>query len=548
MSLKTILLRTINQRNKFVYLSATAVKLTQEQNQQQGKDRGHHRNSRNIASGFIGAVILKSLISEKAEDEKECKSFEAGQKRDDLPTYRAEEVFKHDSKESFWVIYKNGVYDVTSFLPSHPGGDQILNAGGLSIEPFWNVYGMHKTYEIYKLLESYRIGNLHEDDIVDHADEELWVKEPFRDKRLIVKTSKPFNAEIPAKMQIAHFDTPNELFYVRQHMPVPDLDAEQHRLQIIIKNGSTRTLDFSLQQLQMFPKASVRAALMCAGNRRSEMNEVKQVRGISWQGGAISNALWEGVLLRDVLLYCGVDPQDTEGKHVILTGSDTDATGVQFSTSIPLWLALNPNGRVLLATHMNGAPLPPDHGRPLRALVPGAPAVRSVKWLESITISEDESPSHWHQKDYRSFNASKTWETADFASAPPIYSLPVTSAICDPANGDTVKVEDGCIEVRGYAYSGGGAQIVRVDVSADGGRSWQQAERLQADAAPPHQHYAWTLWTARVPVALGQPEVELWAKATDSNFNTQPEKFEDIWNIRGLLSNAYHKIKVHISH
>ncbi|CAH0592740.1 unnamed protein product [Chrysodeixis includens] len=549
MSLKTILLRTINQRNKFVNVAATAVRLTQEQNQYQGEDGRHQNYRRNVATVLLGSVFLKTVLTENAKDEKEHKSFEAGQKRDDLPTFRAEEVCKHDNKDSFWVIYKSGVYDVTSFLPSHPGGEQILNAGGLSIEPFWNVYGMHKTQDIYKLLESYRIGNLHEDDIVDHTDEELWVKEPFRDKRLIVKTSKPFNAEIPAKMQIAYFDTPNELFYVRQHMPVPDLDAEQHRLQVIIKDGRTRTLDFSLKQLQMFPKGSVRAALMCAGNRRSEMNEqVKPVRGISWQGGAISNALWEGVFLRDVLLYCGVDASDTKGKHVIFTGSDTDATGVQFSTSIPLSQALNPNGRIVLATHMNGAPLPPDHGRPLRVVVPGAPAVRSVKWLESITISEDESPSHWHQKDYRSFNASKTWETADFASAPPIYSLPVTSAICDPANGDTVKVKDGCIEVRGYAYSGGGAKILRVDVSPDGGATWLQAERLQADDAPPQQHYAWTLWTALVPVPDGQTEIELWAKATDSNFNTQPEKFEDIWNIRGVLSNAYHKIKVHISH
>ncbi|KAH9635140.1 hypothetical protein HF086_000861 [Spodoptera exigua] len=490
-------------------------------------------------------------------------------------------------RKSFWVTYKNGVYDVTSFLPSHPGGDQIMNAGGYSIEPFWNVYGMHKTKEIYALLESYRIGNLHEDDMVDLSDEELWVKEPIRDKRLIVKTSKPFNAEIPAKLQVAHFDTPNELFYVRQHMPVPELDSSEHRVRVTIKNGQTVTREFSLQQLDKFPRTAVRAALMCAGNRRSEMNElvrpfsgilhpglfaknlsvdnnamypiinrydnnlrfyfilnpkqVKPVKGISWQGGAISNAVWEGVLLIDVLKACGLDDTSTAGKHVIFTGSDIDATGVNFSTSIPLEQALNPKNRILLATHMNGAVLPPDHGYPLRVIVPGAPAVRSVKWLESITISKDESSSHWHQKDYRSFNASKTWETADFASAPPIYSLPVTSAICDPAHGDTVTAKNGVVEIRGYAYSGGGAKILRVDISPDCGKTWVQAEEMQSDDAPPQQHYAWTLWTARIPL-------ELWAKATDSNFNTQPERFNDIWNIRGVLSNAYHRIKVQIKH
>ncbi|KAF9420362.1 hypothetical protein HW555_003423 [Spodoptera exigua] len=553
MSLKNILLRTINQKNKYINLAATAVKINQEQYNHRDQNNKYKKT---VATALFSSVLIGTVLAEKSKNNKkelkennEENTCGAGEKRPDLPTYRAEEISKHNSKKSFWVTYKNGVYDVTSFLPSHPGGDQIMNAGGYSIEPFWNVYGMHKTKEIYALLESYRIGNLHEDDMVDLSDEELWVKEPIRDKRLIVKTSKPFNAEIPAKLQVAHFDTPNELFYVRQHMPVPELDSSEHRVRVTIKNGQTVTREFSLQQLDQFPRTAVRAALMCAGNRRSEMNEqVKPVKGISWQGGAISNAVWEGVLLIDVLKACGLEDTSTAGKHVIFTGSDIDATGVNFSTSIPLEQALNPKNRILLATHMNGAVLPPDHGYPLRVIVPGAPAVRSVKWLESITISKDESSSHWHQKDYRSFNASKTWETADFASAPPIYSLPVTSAICDPAHGDTVTAKNGVVEIRGYAYSGGGAKILRVDISPDCGKTWVQAEEMQSDDAPPQQHYAWTLWTARIPVSKGQKELELWAKATDSNFNTQPERFNDIWNIRGVLSNAYHRIKVQIKH
>lgn len=332
MSLKNILLRTIHQKNKFVNVAATAVKLTnQEQHEYKEQRRNDSNYRRIVGSALFSSVLVGTVFAEKShkkgnKNKDGDTKVEAGERRPDLPTFRAEEVSKHDNEKSFWVTYKNGVYDVTSFLPSHPGGEQIMNAAGLSIEPFWNVYGMHKTQEVYALLESYRIGNLHEDDIVDHTDEELWVKEPHRDKRLIVKTNKPFNAEIPAKLQIAHFDTPNELFYVRQHMPVPDLDAGQHSVRVIIRDGSTRVKEFSLDKLEMFPKGSVRAALMCAGNRRSEMNEqVKPVKGISWQGGAISNALWEGVYLRDVLVYCGVDTANTVGKHVIFTGSDIDA-------------------------------------------------------------------------------------------------------------------------------------------------------------------------------------------------------------------------------
>ncbi|CAB3256168.1 unnamed protein product [Arctia plantaginis] len=561
MLLKNIFINTFHQRKKFVNAVATVVRLNYDK-WNRNKQKWQYRNNKTIAALFTSGIILKTIkddlekdIPKNVSNKKDGNGGdngdgEAGQKRPDLPVYRADEVSKHDTTDSFWVIYKHGVYDITKFLPSHPGGKQILNAGGLSIEPFWNLYGMHKTKPIYQLLESYRIGNLHDDDVVDMSGNELWVSEPVRDKRLIVKSKQPFNAEIPAKLIVESLDTPNELFFVRQHMPVPELEAKDHKLEIIVKNGNTHTKVFDLEQLgKMFPQSEVRAALMCAGNRRTEMSkQVKPVKGLEWQQGAVSCARWSGALLRDVLLHCGIDTRDTHGLHVIFTGSDMDATGTYFSTSIPLEQALNPNSSVILATHMNGEILPKDHGYPLRVIVPGAPAVRSVKWLQSITISKEESSSHWHQKDYRSFNASKTWETADFASAPPVYSLPVTSAICDPVDGDTCAVKGGCIEVKGYAYSGGGARVVRVDVSADGGATWLQAQELAADPAPPGRHYAWMLWTASVPVPEGLKQVELRAKATDNNFNTQPEKFEDIWNIRGILGNAYHKINVKLIH
>ncbi|XP_052750154.1 sulfite oxidase isoform X2 [Galleria mellonella] len=553
--LANTLLRSVKRSNYINFAGIVSRNLCNKHSDLQKlivEEQNQWKYRKHLAFALFSSVLIGSAVTEQFNNKKKLNNHEneqtdvvAGEKRPDLPVYRAEEVSKHDNKKSFWVTYRHGVYDVTKFLPSHPGGDQILNAAGLSIEPFWNVYGMHKTREIYQLLEQYRIGNLHDDDIVDHTDEELWVREPYRDERLIVKTARPFNAEIPPKLQIEHFDTPNELFYVRQHMPVPQLDASKHRLRVVVRGGTsrTKTFEFSLRDLHRFPTTSLRAALMCAGNRRSEMDKVKPVKGISWAGGAISNALWTGVALRDVLLHCGVDDRNHDGKHVVFTGSDIDATGVNFSTSIPLHMAMDPRSRVLLATHMNGQPLPPDHGYPLRVVVPGAPAVRSVKWLESITISEDESQSHWHQKDYRSFNPSKTWETADFSSAPPVYSLPVTSVVCDPQDGDTVAVKDGCIEVRGYAYSGGGAKILRVDVSINGGSQWTEAQ-LTSDSAAPRDHYAWTLWSARLLVPQNAKQVEIRVKATDSNFNTQPEKFEDIWNIRGILSNAYHKINV----
>ncbi|XP_041975205.1 sulfite oxidase, mitochondrial [Aricia agestis] len=550
MSLRNLFLRSLAHHNKLVKI-APCVSAVQnlKYNNYEEKNEWFYYN-RKIATALLSAVVISTVQDDQNSKNEKDTLIDAGAKRPDLPTFRAEEVSKHDNKESFWVIYKYGVYDVTSFLPSHPGGEQIMNAAGYSIEPFWNVYGMHKTQEVYKLLESYRIGNLHDDDVADYSDDELWVKEPYRDKRLIVKTAKPFNAEIPPQYQIAHFDTPNELFYVRQHMPVPELSEEEHTVTVTIVGDGTSTISLTLQDIERFPQVTVRAALMCAGNRRSEMNKVKPVKGLSWQAGAISCATWRGALLRDVLLACGLDPRDPRNveRHIIFTGADIDATGTHFSTSLPLNAALAADAQVLLATHMNGERLPLDHGYPLRVVVPGAPAVRSVKWLQGITISTEESPSHWHQKDYRSFNPSKTWETADFSTAPPVYSLPVTSAVCQPLDGDTVTADDGHIDIKGYAYSGGGAKILRVDVSLNGGASWEEAE-LVTDPAPPRRHYAWALWSARL--RLPDPKastVDIWVKATDSNFNTQPENFDHIWNIRGILSNAYNKIKVNIKH
>ncbi|KAL4720472.1 hypothetical protein ACJJTC_002477 [Scirpophaga incertulas] len=204
MSLKNwVLLRSVARRRAVNYTPMIMIKFRKQYHKQ--NTPFNWKTPTTLA--IFGATLFGSSLTENTIDDKNKKK-EAGAKRSDLPTYTAEEVSKHDNKSSFWVTYKHGVYDVTKFLPSHPGGEQIMNAAGLSIEPFWNVYGMHKTEEVFELLENFRIGNLHDDDVVDHSDEELWVKEPLRDKRLIVKTAKPFNAETPPEHLIAHFDTP----------------------------------------------------------------------------------------------------------------------------------------------------------------------------------------------------------------------------------------------------------------------------------------------------------------------------------------------------
>lgn len=108
-----------------------------------------------------------------------------------------------------------------------------------------------------------------------------------------------------------------------------------------------------------------------------------------------------------------------------------------------------------------------------------------------------------------------------------------------------MNVEMTCIFVTGYAWSGGGRKIIRVDVTADQGKTWHIADLVAQDAtAKEGRHYAWTLWSLELPVNKAQDSVEIWAKAVDSAYNVQPESFENIWNLRGFLCNAYHKVKV----
>lgn len=157
------------------------------------------------------------------------------------------------------------------------------------------------------------------------------------------------------------------------------------------------------------------AAIQCAGNRRATITEAGPVAGLLWRGGAIGNAEWTGVLLRDVIrdAYPALDEDELMLKfhHVVFDSVDG------YGASIPIEKALDKRGDVLLAYEMNGEPLLPDHGYPLRVLVPGTVAARSVKWVNKVQLSEHESMSHWQQKDYRGFSPSADWDNLKWADS-----------------------------------------------------------------------------------------------------------------------------------
>nr|CAH7716926.1 unnamed protein product [Callosobruchus chinensis] len=454
---------------------------------------------------------------------------------------------KCSSESRIWVTYKEGVYDITDFVAGHPGGDQILMAAGSSVEPFWLLYGIHENQHVYKIMENYRIGNLdkHEADNFTRNMEDPYSGDPVRHAVLKPASVKPFNAECPPSLLVENFVTPNELFYVRNHLPVPNIDPKQYKLEIEIE-GVKKRVSLSLEDLKKMPKKTITATIMCAGNRRSEMVKVKPVKGLNWGPAAVGTATWTGVPLSYVLKNAGLDDCADKYKHVQFEAEDLDATGKNYGASIPIWKAVDERGDVLLAYEMNGSALPRDHGYPIRVIVPGVVGARNVKWLAKIVVSEHESTSHWQQNDYKGFSPCTDWEDADFTKSPAIQELPVTSAICKPYDGDSVNVVDGKICIKGYAWSGGGQKIIRVDVSADGGKTWHVANFDAQDGSEPPRHWAWTLWSVNIPVDQKSKRANILVKAVDSCYNTQPEKFEHIWNIRGVLGHAYHKIKVEL--
>jgi sulfite oxidase len=475
---------------------------------------------------------------------------------DELPVklFSRSDVSKHNSRESIWISYQDGVYDITEFVKIHPGGiEKIFLAAGLPIDPFWDVFSIHKTPETFELLQNYRIGSLIPLDKDESAKfispvsgiNELFSNEPRRDPALLVRSARPCNAESPPSALLEHSITPNPLFYVRNHLPVPKMDAERFELEIE-GPGIPEGFKINLDDLKKFPKVTLEATLQCAGNRRIEMHEIKPVKGLLWKGGAISNTTWTGARLSDVLTFAGFPLPDfsNEDYHDVEHCCFNAAEG--YGASIPIQKALDPRGDVILAYEMNGEDIPVDHGFPLRALVPGHVAARSVKWVNKIALTDYESDSHWQQLDYKGFSPSKNLTNSDYSKSESIQELPIQSAILYPSSEDMALIKDGNVTVKGYAFSGGGRSINRVDVSVDGGKTWTDAV-LDNKEIKKGRDWSWTKWDAEVSLpesASVGGEIEIVCKAVDSSYNVQPDSYGGIYNARGVLVNAWQRVKV----
>lgn len=214
----------------------------------------------------------------------------------------------------------------------------------------------------------------------------------------------------------------------------------------------------------------------------------------------MGNAKWTGVKLVDLLGIIGANTNEKGIKHVQFEGLDMDPSSSPYGASIPATRALDTNADVLIAFEMNGEPIPRDHGFPVRVIAPGITGARNVKWLASIILSDVESDSLWQQRDYKGFPPSVDASNVNWSSAPAIQDYPIQSAICYPERDSVVitKDDDDSITIKGYAFSGGGRRVTRVDVSIDGGKNWQPTELKHDpnsdDETNLYNTWCWTLW------------------------------------------------------
>lgn len=346
--------------------------------------------------------------------------------------------------------------------------------------------------------------------------------------RMIVRSDRFLDLEMPVDF-MTEWITPVEHFYVRNHMWAPSkIDPVPWKLTI---NGEVESpLIFTLADLTRLPSQSIVNTLECAGNGRSFQHP--KVPGIQWGKGAVGNAHFSGPSLKSVLEKAR--PKDN-AKHIRFRGLDVVPGNVPaFVRSIPIEKALS--GDTLIATHMNGLPLSLHHGYPARTITPGWVGSASCKWLTEITVLDKPAEGNFMNPGYRfPDHPGKPGEPINPEETHSLTALVVKSLIAAPTDG--AKLHGRLHTIQGVTWAGE-ADVTKVEISIDGGASWNDAQ-LGKDYA----RYSWRLWTYKWKVVTSGAYVIL-SRATDSQGRTQPASA--VWNPSGYLYNAYDRVNVYV--
>jgi len=353
---------------------------------------------------------------------------------------------------------------------------------------------------------------------------------------LIKRAFRPPNYETP----VEYFNEPftrNDAFFVRYHLSnIPEVSTAEWKLEV---GGDSveRPLTLSYDDLTKgFEQVDIAALCLCSGNRRG-LSE-PHVPGIEWAYGAMGNARWKGVRLRDVLAKAGVKKDALE---VVLDGTDSPvlSTTPDFVKSLPVWKALDEN--TLLAFEMNGGPLPHWNGFPVRLVVPGWTATYWTKHVASVQVVSQPFKGFWVNTAYRiprgKFPVVERFLSQESEASTPITEMVVCSLITNIKNGQRFRFGQR-VEVKGIAWDGGyGMQVV--EVSTDGGRSWRPA-----DLGRDYGRFSWRQWSYAFKADRKGAHAVM-AKATNRMGSSQT--FDLIFNPAGYHNNVVQKIDVHVA-
>jgi DMSO/TMAO reductase YedYZ molybdopterin-dependent catalytic subunit len=338
-----------------------------------------------------------------------------------------------------------------------------------------------------------------------------------------IVNERPYNAGTPLEALFEEL-TPIELTFVRNHFDVPSIKGEQWALSV---GGLVdQPLVLSLDDLQSRQTKRLKTVLECAGNGRTGMDPLPE--GTPWGYNAVSAVEFRGTSLADVLEQAGMDSQAVE---VVFTGADRGITAAgseeSYARSLPIEIAMQPD--TLLAWEMNGQPLTPNHGHPLRLLVPGWYGMASVKWLERIEVVDTPFTGFFQATHYLYRDESGT------PDGEPVRRMRVRSLIARPEDGAEIREPE--VELAGVAWSSA-VQVSRVEVSLDRGVTWEPAELDDGSTDQPMRIWRFR-WTQPEPGVY-----EIMVRATDANGISQPT--DSVWNRLGYGNNGPHSIRVSV--
>jgi nitrate reductase (NAD(P)H) len=372
-------------------------------------------------------------------------------------------------------------------------------------------------------------------DVRDNNNTDKWVP---RDHRLNRLTGiHPFNCEAPLSVLREHkFLTPASLHYVRNHGICPKLFWRTHAIEIT--GLVDRPIRLTMDELVKLPKISVPVTLNCAGNRRKEQNLIKKGIGFHWGCAAASTVIWTGVSLREVLKHVGIHSAEAGALWINFESpkGEVPAGDTTYGASHARNVCMNPARPCMLAFMMNGELLHPDHGYPVRLLMPGYIGGRMIKWLSAISVTKEEGDNHYHVYDNRVFpkhvvsrdvaTAENIWKDGAYT----INDRNINSAIWAPAHCATIRVSEAPYTLRGYAYAGAGRPVHRVEITLNNGTNWRPA-RIDRFEKPDKfgQCWCWVHWSAEVPISALAECGEFAVRAWDDSQNCQPER--PSWNL-----------------